>query len=282
MAKNKKNNTMKEILVGMAMVGAAVTTAVAGTYAYHAYNSIEQNSPGVSENNFAADHFNRTYRYMNAGEIEMAQEIFGDRIDYENVKLVHHKVWEKENASAYVMYAPVFGIAGNNIHFKAEYYCDDFSSDSCDAKTRSIFMHEMTHIYQNQNPDVTPDATPDDYDYRDTMGQGKRNFEDYNTEEQAELVFNYYKSCVLEENIGMASMSTDITHVGQVVEGEASFECDLNAPYRVSEAIVLHAHFNLKAPPPPPDYEITEFKIIENGKSYKSRPLPRNNNGLTS
>lgn len=82
-------------------------------------------------------------RKLTAGEIKLAREAFGDRIDYGRVRLSDGP---GSNAAAHIAFMkgnPAITI-GNTVYFK-EGFSADFSVAGADGR---MFMHEMTHVWQ--------------------------------------------------------------------------------------------------------------------------------------
>jgi hypothetical protein len=82
-------------------------------------------------------------RKLTAGEIKLAREAFGDRIQYDKVRLSDGP---GANAAAHIAFMkgnPAITI-GNTVYFK-EGFLPDFSVPGADGR---MFMHEMTHVWQ--------------------------------------------------------------------------------------------------------------------------------------
>jgi hypothetical protein len=88
-------------------------------------------------------------RPLTEGEIALAKTVFGDSIDYAAVRL-HDKrilpplIQKKHQAVA----------KGNDISFPRDAYAPDFSKET-DALKQSVFIHELTHVWQHQNKVVS-------------------------------------------------------------------------------------------------------------------------------
>jgi hypothetical protein len=86
-----------------------------------------------------------SHRPLTAGEIALAKTVFGDSLDYAAVRL-HDKrilppgIQRKHQAVA----------CKNNISFPRSAYSGDFSQET-DAAKQSVFIHELTHVWQHQN-----------------------------------------------------------------------------------------------------------------------------------
>lgn len=84
-------------------------------------------------------------RRLTAGEIALAQTLFGDSIDYDAVRLHNRRllpfgIQEKHQAMAY----------RSHTSFPRNAYSDDFSKET-DAQKQSVFIHELVHVWQHQN-----------------------------------------------------------------------------------------------------------------------------------
>ncbi|MBD3808185.1 MAG: type IV secretion protein Rhs [Epsilonproteobacteria bacterium] len=86
--------------------------------------------------------FNKRYRNLTIGEIDMLKALFSDSIDYGLVKIYRDKflLFQKTN----VAISP-----NGNIYFDEKHHKDDFSLSSNSDKM--WFIHEMTHVWQYQN-----------------------------------------------------------------------------------------------------------------------------------
>lgn len=122
------------------------------------------------------------WRLLTSGEVEIARSIFGDAIDYAQVRLFKGKWWPFQPRDAAM--APM-----GNIYFHPEGggWSDDFSKDP--LSRQGFFIHEMTHVWQAQAkgrfylPLMRHPFCR--YDYR--LEPGKP-FERYGLEQQAEIV----------------------------------------------------------------------------------------------
>lgn len=124
----------------------------------------------------------RERRPLTPGEIRLAQSIFGDAVDYAAARIADRK-WAFFQPRNVVM-APT-----GCIHFHPEggLYRDDFAA--ADLSLQSLFLHEMTHIWQAQTkgrfylPLMRHPFCR--YAYR---FEAERPFTAYGLEQQAELV----------------------------------------------------------------------------------------------
>jgi hypothetical protein len=85
-----------------------------------------------------------TGRPLTPGEIALAASVFGAAIDYDRARIAHRK-WAFFQPRHIVM-AP-----RGCIHFnpRGDLYRDDFAT--ADVGLQSLFIHEMTHIWQHQS-----------------------------------------------------------------------------------------------------------------------------------
>jgi hypothetical protein len=134
-----------------------------------------------------------TSRPLTAGEIELARSVFGDRIDYSQVR-VHH-------SSKYVGQGRNTVTPDNNIYFPEEStaYHDDFSASDTSVEHQAHLLHELTHVLQNKeanNPALVTifgGKQIYEYDLRDANGNPKP-FNTFVLEQQAEIVQDYFLS----------------------------------------------------------------------------------------
>lgn len=85
---------------------------------------------------------NFRFRNLTIGEINLARQVFGHLINYDDVKIfnIRYLPWQPLN-----MYMAPNG----NIFMNNENFCEDFSLQS--QQMQGLFIHEMTHIYQHQS-----------------------------------------------------------------------------------------------------------------------------------
>lgn len=127
-------------------------------------------------------------RPLTHGEVELCKGVFGDLIDYDQVKIMNHPYlpWQ----SVHVFMAPR-GI----IHALKFNYIQDYSQQSLGYQ--AVFIHEMAHIYQHQQNinvlfkgallQIAYFLSFKKYDpYRYTLIPGK-DFFDYNIEQQGDI-----------------------------------------------------------------------------------------------
>jgi hypothetical protein len=137
-------------------------------------------------------------RKLTAGEIALAREAFGDKIDYDKVRLSDGP---GSNAAAHIAFMkgnPAITI-GNTLYFKRD-FCPDFSVA---GQNGTSFMHEMTHVWQYKTLGmpaffarygaeiVKANGKPNDM-YKYTEGESK--FTEAMLEAQAQMVGDYSKA----------------------------------------------------------------------------------------
>lgn len=82
-------------------------------------------------------------RPLSAGEIALARSIFGDAIEYAEVRIKRQK-W------AFFQPRNITMAPRGHIHFHPDgnAYCDDFAT--APLTRQALFIHEMTHVWQTQ------------------------------------------------------------------------------------------------------------------------------------
>ncbi|MFP4314387.1 MAG: hypothetical protein ACLFR0_08685 [Alphaproteobacteria bacterium] len=129
----------------------------------------------------------RLSRPLTPGEITMAQEIFGNQIDYSAVQIAR---FNSNRSKAF----------NGLIRFSGNAYSNDFSQDP-NMRKKEVFIHEMAHMWQEQlGIDVVDSAiglwfrNGGQYD-NSLYHYTKRdipNFARLNIEQQAHIIENYY------------------------------------------------------------------------------------------
>lgn len=121
-------------------------------------------------------------RPLTIGEIALARSVFGDAIDYAQVRVKRRKFFPLHPRG--VTMAPM-----GHLHFHplAAHYCDDFAEASLSKKAH--FIHEMVHVWQTQTRGrwylITRRHPWCRYDY--ALKPGWR-LAQYGIEQQAEIV----------------------------------------------------------------------------------------------
>ena len=141
-------------------------------------------------------------RPLTAGEVALARAIFGDTINYDDVRICHRK-WAFFQSPRTVM-APM-----GNIHFHpaAKFYADDFSVAK--PHLRALFVHEMVHVWQAQTRGrwfLVLMRWPFDF-YRYALKPGWP-LKKYGLEQQAEIVAHFYLLSIGERVAGAPSLAS--------------------------------------------------------------------------
>jgi hypothetical protein len=123
-----------------------------------------------------------TTRSLTAGEVALARSVFGEAIDYSQVRMVHGKWWPFQPRNTVM--APT-----GNIHFHPhdELWSNDFANEP--LHRQGLFIHEMTHVWQTQTRGrfYLPLMRHPFCKYRYELEDG-RAFDRYGLEQQAEIV----------------------------------------------------------------------------------------------
>lgn len=132
-----------------------------------------------------------TTRPLTDGEVKLAQSVFGASIDYAAVRVSDQKgVFFHPHHTAMVI--------GNTLHAR-DCYEPDYSA--CDAYRRSLFIHEMTHVWQGQNKVLNVIASAVKLQLKHKFNYAKsyyftleegRDLTSYGLEQQAAIVEEYY------------------------------------------------------------------------------------------
>lgn len=130
-------------------------------------------------------------RSLTTGEIVLARQVFGDSINYESVKI---------HDGAFIFFQPKrSGMTPNGEIYIRDCFSADYSQG--DASDRSFFIHEMTHVWQYQNKVLNPITEAiklnlkHKFNYSaayDFKLDDKKYLTDYNMEQQASIVAEYY------------------------------------------------------------------------------------------
>lgn len=131
-------------------------------------------------------------RSLTEGEIELARQYFGDKIDYTQVKI------GKKSGILGALTGDNAVTPDGNIHMPENAYKADYSKASLDEQAH--FMHEMTHVWQKQaGRSVVAEAATQFIknagDYKKAyQDDGSVAFKDMNLEQQGEFVAAAVKS----------------------------------------------------------------------------------------
>lgn len=132
-----------------------------------------------------------TCRHLTAGEIELARPVFGEAIDYRNVKLFSRNyLYFLNNDEAMT--------PNGNLYLPSKpLWLEDFSAGSTSDK--QLFMHELTHVWQYQTGKGVVTGALDnymsyDFDYASSYNYKLKQyplFPDFNIEQQADIISDY-------------------------------------------------------------------------------------------
>lgn len=129
----------------------------------------------------------RHERVLTQGEIEMAQLVFGDAIDYSSVRIHNHGYWMLLGMQPKdTVVAP-----NGEIYFPKGIYRRDYSIENLELQ--KLFIHEMTHVWQYQlgyNVKLIRGPRPG-MSYKYELDE-LRLLHDYNMEAQGEIVADYF------------------------------------------------------------------------------------------
>lgn len=132
-------------------------------------------------------------RPLTKGEIALARTVFGDSIDYAAVYVSDQKFGGMDFLPEGTAMAP------NGNLFMPGCYHDDYAQES--VLRQSLFIHEMTHVWQYQNKVLAPIIEAAKLNvkhkfnymaaYNYTLDE-KKDLLDYNMEQQASIVQDYF------------------------------------------------------------------------------------------
>ena len=119
---------------------------------------------------------------MTSNEIALARTVFGDAIDYAQVRLANRKWWPFQPAGTVM--APTGCI---HFHPRDGRWCGDFADAAIDHQ--GLFIHELTHVWQTQRRGrfYLPLMRHPFCRYRYSIVTGQR-LEEYGLEQQAEIL----------------------------------------------------------------------------------------------
>lgn len=130
-------------------------------------------------------------RKLTKGEITLAKTVFGDSIDYGDVRIHNGKFmfWHPKGT----------GMAPEGNLYMYGCYSDDYAKGG--AEERAHFIHEMAHVWQFQNRILDPVETAIELNLRhpfnylaayDYKMDGKKDLLAYNMEQQATIIQDYF------------------------------------------------------------------------------------------
>lgn len=136
-------------------------------------------------------------RKLTAGEIALAREAFGDKIDYDKVRLSDGPGTNPMAHMAFAKGNPAITI-GNTVYFKKD-FCPDFSVP---GQNGTSFMHEMAHVWQYRTLGLAAFAVRYAADLAKVKGRpndmykftDSTRFDEAMLEAQAQMIGNYYKA----------------------------------------------------------------------------------------
>jgi hypothetical protein len=133
-------------------------------------------------------------RRLTGGETTLARDVFGESIDYGRVRVHDDK---------YIFFQPDnSGMTPNGEIYVAGIYSGDYASET--LQMRGFFIHEMVHVWQYQNGILSAGVigsailemigTGGDYSsiYPYVL-DANRDLTDYNLEQQAAIVEDYFR-----------------------------------------------------------------------------------------
>ena len=132
-------------------------------------------------------------RKLTQNEIDMAKTVFGDAIDYDVVRINDKKYMFFQ--SKHVAMAP-----NGNLYMGAQLKSDDYALENSFSK-RSLFIHEMAHVWQFQNKILHPLKTGVKLMVKHAFNYGaaypykldsKKDLLEYNMEQQASIIQDYF------------------------------------------------------------------------------------------
>jgi hypothetical protein len=129
-------------------------------------------------------------RPMTVREIALAQTVFRDAIDYDEVRIHARKYWWFQPRR--ITMAPDGHLW---FHPKSQLFCDDFCDR--DMSLQGLFIHELTHVWQHQTGIFLPLRRHPFCRYDYSLKPGWR-LKQYGLEQQAEIVkhiFLLQKGC---------------------------------------------------------------------------------------
>lgn len=118
-------------------------------------------------------------RPLSAGERALAESVFSQNLDLNEIRIVAHHLVLKNYAIS----------PNGNIYFHIENWCEDFSQ--CELLKQSWLIHELTHVWQIQQGMAVVRKAIFDRQYRYVIEQGKL-FLHYGIEQQAQMVQDYF------------------------------------------------------------------------------------------
>ena len=134
-------------------------------------------------------------RRLTAGEIALAKTVFGGSVDYDSVWLHDRRILPPGLQDRHQAVA-----SGNHVSFPRAAYSSDFGNET-DAKKQSVFIHEMTHVWQHQNKvcNTAFEAAKETLRHKFNYSKAylhrldvKKDLTDYGFEQQAAIVKDFF------------------------------------------------------------------------------------------
>lgn len=124
-------------------------------------------------------YFTLRKRPLTPGERALAQEVFTQELQLDDIKIIAHRLILKGYAMS----------PNGNIYFNIADYCDDFSQQN--LAVQSWLIHELVHVWQIQQGMKVVRRAIFDRRYRYRLLQDK-SFYQYGIEQQAQMVQDYF------------------------------------------------------------------------------------------
>lgn len=148
-------------------------------------------------------------RSLTDGEINLAEKVFKDSLDYRRVRVHEGK---------YIFFQPetVLMTPKGEIYAPAKAYQTDFSQAG--LNWNELFIHEMAHVWQYQTGVLNPrfnglyEFVKNGFDYHKAYSyvlQSGRDLTDYGMEQQAAMVADYFLVVVSENDFGRHNANTE-------------------------------------------------------------------------
>lgn len=177
----------KKLIASLAGLTAVFALAAAGVE-WAGYHILDRKDGG--ENPLCT--MDPTCRSLTEGEIDLARSVFGEAIDYRNVKIFHR------NYFGFIHHGQRILSPNGNIYIPQDrVWSEDYSTG--DAWDKGVFIHEMTHVWQAQTGKTIPTEALDnliayDFNYQSSYNYTLNEhalFSDYNIEQQASMTEDY-------------------------------------------------------------------------------------------
>ncbi len=169
-----------------AALGLALALTFMGAVEFNGYHMLDRKDGS----NILYDHL-RDSRALTKGEIEIARSVFGDSIDYGKVRVFDRRYFGVFQSTSTLM------TPNGNLYIPKDSYSADFSKE--DLTQRSLFIHEMTHVWQFQHGrplrwEAIMGWVGSGFKYQHLYAYDpdKTDFAHANLEQQAHMVEDYY------------------------------------------------------------------------------------------